>query len=106
MLVRCDWGFTNHRLSDSWEVGLRRADRWSALAYATTNGIGSRIFCRVAKAMSEARRRIIGCSLKPFYTRSEPTGTRALWRFYRAAQSAVTRPPIGAAKPRQALYRD
>src|SRR5258708_896368 len=39
MPVRCDWGFTNHRLSDSWEVGLRRADRWSALAYATTNGI-------------------------------------------------------------------
>jgi transposase len=31
-------GFTNHQLSDSWEVGLRRADRWSALAYATTNG--------------------------------------------------------------------
>src|SRR5215468_4163234 len=36
--VRCDLGFTNHQLSDSWEVGLRRADRWSALAYATTNG--------------------------------------------------------------------
>src|SRR5258706_8107356 len=34
------------------------------------------------------------------------TGTRALWRFYRAAQSGVTRPRIGAAKPRQALYRD
>jgi transposase len=42
-------GFTNHQLSDSWEVGLRRADRWSALAYATTNGIGSKIFCLVAK---------------------------------------------------------
>ena len=34
------------------------------------------------------------------------TGTRALWRFCRAVQSGVTRPRIGAAKPRQALYRD
>src|SRR5258707_11607964 len=56
MPVRCDWGFTNHRLSDSLEVGLRRADRWSALAYATTNGIGSRIFCQVAKATSKGLR--------------------------------------------------
>jgi transposase len=44
--VRCDLGFTNHQLSDPWEIGLRKAGRWSALAYATTNGIGSRIFCR------------------------------------------------------------
>jgi len=29
-----------------------------------------------------------------------------LWRFCRAVQSGVTRPRIGAAKPRQALYRD
>jgi hypothetical protein len=33
---------------------------------ATTNGIGSRIFCPAAKAMSAARRRIIGCSSRPF----------------------------------------
>src|SRR5258708_2317540 len=71
MPVRCDWGFTRLRLSDSWEVGLRRADRWSALAYATTNGIGSRIFCQVARAPWEGLRRITGCSLKPFCTGSE-----------------------------------
>ncbi len=34
------------------------------------------------------------------------TGARALWRFCRAIQSIVARPHIGAAKPRQALYRD
>src|ERR1700674_4284903 len=50
MPVRRDWGFTNQRLSDSWEVGLRRADRWSALDYAMTNGIGSRIFCPAVRA--------------------------------------------------------
>src|ERR1700704_1432866 len=50
MPVRRDWGFTNHRLSDSWEVGLRRADLWSALDYAMTNGIGSRIFCPAVRA--------------------------------------------------------
>src|SRR6202171_446621 len=50
MPVRRDWGFTNHRLSDSWEVGLRRADRWSALDYAMTNGIGSRICCPAVRA--------------------------------------------------------
>src|ERR1700719_3256061 len=50
MPVRRDWGFTNHRLSDSWEVGFRRADRWSALDYAMTNGIGSRIFCPAVRA--------------------------------------------------------
>jgi transposase len=52
MPVRRDLGFANHQLSDPWEVGLRRADRWSALAYTTTDGIGSTIF--VAKAMTGA----------------------------------------------------
>src|SRR5215471_18300381 len=88
--VRCDLGFTNHQLSDSWEVGLRRADRWSALAYATTNGIGSRIFCRVAKAMSEARRRITGCSLKPFCTGSEPVFRGAICRRLRLLEERAS----------------
>ena len=36
--------------------------------YAMTSGIGSRIFCPAAKAMLAARRRIIDCSSKRFYT--------------------------------------
>src|SRR5206468_9147408 len=40
--------------------------------YATINGIGSRIFFRVAKAMWEARRRTIDCSSKPFCIDIEP----------------------------------
>ena len=32
-------GFPNQLLTDSWAVGSRRADRWSALDYATTNGM-------------------------------------------------------------------
>ena len=35
--------------------------------YATSNGIGSRIFCPVAKAMSVAPQPTIDCSWKPFY---------------------------------------
>ncbi len=34
------------------------ADRCDATHYATTNGIGSRIFCPAARAMSAAQRRI------------------------------------------------
>jgi len=37
-------------------------------AYATINGIGSRIFCLVAKAMLVALRRITGCSWRPFFS--------------------------------------
>src|SRR5271170_6452118 len=43
---------------------LEEADRWSALACATTNGIGSRIFCRDGRGTLAARHRITGCSLK------------------------------------------
>src|SRR5437016_830363 len=51
---------------------LGGADRCGAMHYATINGIGSRIFFRVAKAMWEARRRTIDCSSKPFCTDIEP----------------------------------
>jgi putative transposase len=40
--------------------------------YAMTSGIGSRIFCPAAKAMSAVRRRIIGCSSKPLCTDIDP----------------------------------
>jgi hypothetical protein len=43
-----------------WLMGgrLEEADRWSALACATTNGIGSRIFCRDGRGTLAARHRI------------------------------------------------
>src|SRR5436189_6397810 len=44
------------------------ADRCGAMHYATTSGIGSRIFCPAEKAMWEALRRTIECSSKPFCT--------------------------------------
>src|ERR1700681_1297051 len=81
MPVRRDWGFTNHRLSDSWEVGLGRADRWSALDYARTNGIGSRIFCPAVRATEEARHQITGCSSRPFCIGSEPVFHGEIYRY-------------------------
>src|SRR5204863_1353338 len=48
------------------------ADRCGAMHYATTSGIGSRIFCPAEKAMWEALRRTIECSSKPFCTDIEP----------------------------------
>src|ERR1700681_4759602 len=59
-------GFPNQLLTDSWAVGSRRADRWSALDYATTNGSGSRMFCLDVKDTWAARRKIIDCSSKRF----------------------------------------
>ncbi len=44
------------------------ADRCGAMHYATINGIGSRIFCPAAKAMSEGPQRIIDCSSRPSCT--------------------------------------
>src|SRR6202030_3760374 len=44
------WGFPNQLSSDSWAVGLRRADPCSALGCETTSGSGSRIFCPAGKA--------------------------------------------------------
>jgi predicted phage terminase large subunit-like protein len=41
--------------------------------YVTINGIGSRIFFRVAKAMWEARRQTIDCSSKPWYQQAFAT---------------------------------
>src|ERR1700730_10941950 len=61
-------GFPNQLLTDSWAVGSRRADRWSALDYATTNGNGSRMFCLDVKGTWVARRKIIDCSSKRFST--------------------------------------
>src|ERR1700680_101188 len=52
-------GFPNQLLTDSWAVGSRRADRWNALGYTTTNGIGSRLFCRGVRGMWAAPRTII-----------------------------------------------
>src|SRR5206468_13095045 len=48
------------------------ADRCGPMHYATTSGIGSRIFCPAEKAMWEALRRTIECSSKPFCTDIEP----------------------------------
>src|ERR1700681_3987197 len=61
-------GFPNQLLTDSWAVGSRRADRWNALGYTTTNGIGSRMFCPGVRGMWAAPRTIIDCSSKPFST--------------------------------------
>src|ERR1700674_1924467 len=61
-------GFPNQLLTDSWAVGSRRADRWNALGYTTTNGIGSRMFCPGVRGMWAAPRTIIDCSLKPLST--------------------------------------
>src|ERR1700681_567470 len=65
-MMRCDAtrGYPNQLLSDSWAVGSRRADRWSALDYATTNGNGSRIFCLDVRDTWAARRKIIDCLSK------------------------------------------
>src|SRR6266436_4710145 len=65
-------GFPNQLLNDSWAVGSRRADRWSALDYATTNGIGSRMFCPDVKDTWAVRRKTIDCSSKRFSTDLEP----------------------------------
>src|SRR5271169_2548117 len=61
-------GYPNQLLTDSWAVGSRRADRWSALDYATTNGSGSRMFCLDVKDTWVAPRRIIDGSSKRFST--------------------------------------
>src|SRR6202140_4124142 len=61
-------GFPNQLLSDSWAVGSRRADRWNALGYTTTQGIGPRLFCPGVRGMWAAPRTIIDCSSKPFST--------------------------------------
>src|SRR5271156_2258969 len=58
---------------------LEEADRWSALACATTNGIGSRIFCRDGRGTLAARHRITGCSLKRFYIGSGPVCHGAIY---------------------------
>src|SRR5258708_8739205 len=66
-------GFPNQLLTDSWAVGSRRADRWSALDYATTNGNGSRMFFLDVKGMWAARRKIIDFSSNLFPTALELT---------------------------------
>src|SRR5271165_646034 len=55
-------------MTDSWAVGSRRADRWNALGCATTNGIGSRMFCPGVRGAWGARRKITDCSSKRFST--------------------------------------
>src|SRR6202047_1340909 len=65
------WGFLNQLSSDSWAVGLRRADPCSALGCETTSGSGSRIFCPAGKAMWAAMQRTTGCSLMRFFTDTE-----------------------------------
>src|ERR1700722_15323796 len=61
-------GFPNQLLTDSWAVGSRRADRWSALDYATTSGSGSRMSCLDVRGTWGAQRKIIDCSSKRFST--------------------------------------
>jgi len=61
-------GFANQLLTDSWAVGSRRADRWSALDYATTSGSGSRMSCLDVRGTWAAQRKIIDCSSKRFST--------------------------------------
>src|SRR6267154_1296531 len=50
--------------------------------YATINGIGSRIFCLVAKAMLVALRRITGCSWRPFFSDIERAFHGAIFRSF------------------------
>jgi hypothetical protein len=65
--------------------------------YATTSGIGSRIFSPAVKVMSGARRRIIVCSSKPFFSGIERASLPARFgdwkvvyqRFNRWAKSGV-----------------
>jgi hypothetical protein len=56
----------NQFLSDSWTVSLWRDDRCGARHYETISGIGSKIFCPAAKAISVRQRQTIDCLLKRF----------------------------------------
>src|SRR5271170_4070340 len=47
---------------------LEEADRWSALACATTNGIGSRIFCRDGRGTAPDNRLFVEAVLYRFRT--------------------------------------
>jgi hypothetical protein len=51
-----------------------------AMHYATTNGIGSRIFFPAAKAMLEAQRGTIDCLSKPFSIGRGPAFLGAIFR--------------------------
>jgi transposase len=57
--------------------------------YATINGIGSRIFCPVVKAMLVALRRITGCSWRPFFSGIERASHGAIFRSASEAKSGV-----------------
>src|ERR1700731_923125 len=94
-------GFPNQLLTDSWAVGSGRADRWSALDYATINGSGSRMFCLVAKGMWVARRKIIDCSSKRCFTDLE-RGVRGV--IYRSVSAPGRRSINGSADGRRAGF--
>src|ERR1700677_841607 len=76
--------------------------------YATINGIGSRIFCLVAKAMLVAPRRITGCSWRPFFS-DNPTPTSAELQAVSSDVPPGTTPPDkipSSALPREPRIRE